>query len=189
MDHGTCEHSILWKNITHKGHEFWQQYSTGSGYALEGTAVFLHDEQPYQLNYRITTDLAWQTLSASIAGWVWKKRLTLQIEADHHHHWWVNEAEVPAVSNCIDIDLNFSPLTNLLPIRRLGLEVGEKAMISAAWLKFPSFNLEPLPQQYERIDTYSYRYSSNNGLFIAELRMDAFGFVSDYPGIWVAETG
>jgi uncharacterized protein len=189
MDHGTFKHSILWKNIAQKGHEFCQLYSTGSGYSLEGSAVFVHDEQPCQLNYRITTDVNWQTLSVSIEGWVGKKRINLQIRADHHHHWWVNEAEVPAVSNCIDIDLHFSPSTKLLPIRRLGLRVGEKAMISAAWLKFPSFSLEPLPQQYERIDTDSYRYSSNNGQFIAELRTDAFGFVSDYPGIWVAERG
>jgi hypothetical protein len=95
--------------------------------------------------------------------------------------------EQPNVVGCTDIDLNFSPSTNLLPIRRLALAVGESADVNAAWLRFPSFKLEQLPQQYLRLDETTYRYESAGGQFVAELQVDLFGFVIDYPGIWRAE--
>lgn len=104
-----------------------------------------------------------------------------------HGNWWLNEAEQPEVAGCTDIDLNFSPSTNLLPIRRLGLEVGEAAEVQAAWLRFPSFQLEPLPQQYRRLDENTYRYESAGGQFVAELKVSPSGLVIDYPGIWQAE--
>ncbi len=88
---------------------------------------------------------------------------------------------------CIDLDLNFSPSTNLLPIRRLALTVGETADVRAAWLRFPSFKLEPLPQQYRRIGETTYRYESAGGQFIADLKVNRSGFVVDYPSIWQAE--
>ena len=76
---------------------------------------------------------------------------------------------------------------NLLPIRRLNLEVGQQAEVRSAWLRFPSFKLEPLSQVYTRLDEFTYRYSSNEGEFVADLTVDEVGFVTDYPGLWEAE--
>ena len=89
----------------------------------------------------------------------------------------------------IDLDLNFSPSTNLLPIRRLGLVVGQEAAVQAAWLRFPSFTLEPLAQRYRRLDATTYRYESAGGEFVTELRVNAAGFVTRYPAYWDAEAG
>jgi uncharacterized protein len=75
----------------------------------------------------------------------------------------------------------------LLPIRRLDLKIGQAATVVAAWLKFPSFALEPLPQVYRRLDEATYRYESSGGEFVADLQVDPSGFVLDYPGIWNAE--
>jgi hypothetical protein len=41
-----------------------------------------------------------------------------------------NGAAVSAVEGCIDIDLKYSPSTNLLPIRRLNLAIGESAEVT-----------------------------------------------------------
>src|SRR5438093_248859 len=83
--------------------------------------------------------------------------------------WTPNGTECPAVAGCVDLDLNFSPSTNLLPIRRLDLPIGGRAAVRAAWLRFPGFTLEPLEQVYHRIDEGTYRYESAGGSFIAEL--------------------
>lgn len=88
------------------------------------------------------------------------------------------------MAGCIDLDLNFSPSTNLLPIRRLGLAIGEEAKVNAAWLRFPGFTLEPLEQLYRRIDRTTYRYESAGGKFVAELRVNTAGFVTHYPNFW-----
>jgi len=101
--------------------------------------------------------------------------------------WWVNGEERPEVARCIDVDLNFSPSTNLLPIRRLDLAIGESAEVKAAWLRFPSFALEPLDQVYRRISADAYRYESAGGSFVRDLQVNAAGFVTDYPDFWTAE--
>jgi hypothetical protein len=111
----------------------------------------------------------------------------LQIKTHPSGRWWLNQVEQPTVTECTDIDLNFSPSTNLLPIRRLGLAVGGAAEVRAAWLRFPSFTLEPLPQIYRRLDADTYRYESAGGQFVADLKVSTSGFVIDYPGIWQAE--
>lgn len=74
--------------------------------------------------------------------------------------------------------LNFSPSTNLLPIRRLNLAIGQGAAVRAAWLRFPSFTLEPLEQVYRRIDPTTYRYESAGGRFVAELQVNDSGLVT-----------
>jgi hypothetical protein len=87
----------------------------------------------------------------------------------------------------MDIDLNFSPSTNVLPIRRCKLGVGKSAVVRAAWLRFPSFALEPLEQSYTRMEHGRYRYESGGGRFVAEVTVDATGMVIDYGDIWSRE--
>jgi hypothetical protein len=179
--------SILWRGFVLPGYEACRLASLDSGWYLEGTAVFSDEQQPCRLNYQVVCNPAWQTLSARVEGWLGNKVIDIQVKTDSSGHWWLNEVEQPNVMGCIDIDLNFSPSTNLLPIRRLNLAVGESAEISAAWLRFPSFTLEPLPQRYRRLDETTYRYESAGGQFVADLKVNRSGFVLNYPGIWQAE--
>jgi hypothetical protein len=122
-----------------------------------------------------------------VEGWLDKTIIGIQIKTEPDRRWWLNDVEQPAVMGCTDIDLNFSPSTNLLPIRRLGLAVGEASDVQAAWLRFPSFKLERLSQQYRRLDENIYRYESAGGQFVTELKVDSSGFVIDYPNLWQAE--
>lgn len=149
--------------------------------------MFSHEQQACRLDYQIVCDAAWRTLSAKVAGWLGNTTLDIRVRADSEGRWWLNEGEQPDVLGCTDIDLNFSPSTNLLPIRRLSLAIGEAADIKAAWLRFPSFKLESLPQQYRRLGQTSYRYESAGGQFVADLKVNRSGFVVDYPGLWKAE--
>jgi len=180
--------SILWRGLALPGHEACRLSSRGSGWRLAGTAVFTHERRACRLNYHIECDAGWRTLSVRVEGWLGDAAVDARIQVEPAGHWRLNGAAQPEVEGCIDLDLNFSPSTNLLPIRRLGLAVGESAEITAAWLRFPSFTLEPLPQRYTRLDEQTYRYESAGGQFTADLKVDPSGFVVDYPGIWLAET-
>jgi len=179
--------SILWQGFILAGHEACQLVSQDSRWQLEGTAVFAYEKQPCRLNYQIICNDTWQTLSAKVEGWLGKTSVGIQIKSNPTQHWWLNEIEQPDIKGCIDIDLNFSPSTNLLPIRRLNLAIGEAAEVKAAWLRFPSFKLEVLTQQYRRLDETTYRYESAGGEFIADLKVNKTGFVLEYPGIWRSE--
>ena len=181
------EQSILWRGIVLLGHEACRLFSQDSHWHLEGTAVFSHEGRPCRLDYQIVCDAAWRTLSASVEGWIGNTVIDIWIRTDPAGGWRLNEVEQPDVMGCIDVDLNFSPSTNLLPIRRLDLALGETAEVKATWLRFPSFKLEPLSQKYQRLDESTYRYESAGGQFVAELKVNRSGFVVDYPGIWQAE--
>lgn len=95
---------------------------------------------------------------------------------------WTNGAEpLPNLRGCEDIDLNISPSTNTLPIRRLGLRIGESAEVSAAWIRFPECVVEPLPQRYTRLAERRYRYESLGSRWTGEFDVDEDGLVVDYP--------
>jgi uncharacterized protein len=179
--------TILWRGLFFPGHESCSLFSPGTEWHLRGTAVFSHEQRPCRLDYQIVCDPAWRTISAKVEGWLHHQLIECRIKTNIDGHWWLNEVEQPDIEGCIDIDLNFSPSTNLLPIRRLGLAIGEVAEVKAAWLRFPSFQLELLPQQYRRLDENTYRYESAGGQFVAELSVNSSGFVIDYPNLWQAE--
>ena len=179
--------TIIWHRLDTSGHESARVFLTKSRWTLTGTAVFVHDRQPCRLDYRLKCDSQWQTLSAKIAGWVGHKVIGVDISVDSEHHWQLNKEQCANVTGCIDLDLNFSPLTNTLPIRRLNLAVGHEARVRAAWLKFPSFKLEPLEQIYRRVKTSKYRYESVGNRFRADLEVDKAGLVIHYPNFWQVE--
>ena len=181
------DQSILWRGLYQPGHEACTVYLLDTRWKLEGTAVFLsEDRRPCRLSYLITCDSSWKTLSGTVSGWVGDHDVNIEISVAALQ-WQLNGVDKPEVNGCIDLDLNFSPSTNLLPIRRLGLEIGQQAEVKAAWLRFPSFELEPLSQVYSRLSESTYRYSSNDGKFVRDLTVNVFGLVTDYPGLWQVE--
>jgi len=177
----------LWRRLDRPGHESARIFSLDSRWHLTGTAVFAHEDQPCRLDYRIACDAEWRTVAAQVAGWVGDETVDLALSVGPDQQWLLNDTEFPLVAGCIDLDLNFSPSTNLLPIRRLNLEIGQEAAVRAAWLRFPSFQLEPLEQTYRRISANTYRYESAGGRFIRDLEVDEAGFVTLYPDFWQAE--
>ncbi|MCI0420241.1 MAG: putative glycolipid-binding domain-containing protein [Acidobacteria bacterium] len=169
------------------GHESARLSAERSCWRLAGTAVFVDDGRPCRLNYSLLCDTNWKTLSGSVDGWVGDEVVAVDLSVDSAGRWRFNGNEAAAVAGCIDLDLNFSPSTNLLPIRRLNLAVGQQAEVKAAWLHFPGFALEPLSQIYRRVSTTTYRYESVGGTFATELQIDEAGFITVYPKVWERE--
>jgi hypothetical protein len=179
--------TILWRRLDRPGHEFGRLASRSDGWQLSGTAVFAHEAQPCQLGYLVTCDSGWRTVLARVKGWVGGREIDIDVSVDAEQRWRLNGADCPAVAGALDIDLGFSPSTNLLPIRRLALEVGEEAEVRAAWLPFPALMFQPLAQVYRREAETSYRYASGGGSFVRLLEVNSTGFVMSYPGLWQAE--
>ncbi len=176
--------SILWRRLDRPGHEAARLFAENSFWHLTGTAVFAHPAmsgQSCRLDYLVVCDASWQTFSGKVAGWVGNETIEIELAVDSARRWQLNGTECREVAGCIDLDLNFSPSTNLLPIRRLGLAIGQEAKVRAAWLRFPGFTLELLEQLYRRIDATTYRYESAGGKFVADLQVNPAGFVTLYP--------
>jgi hypothetical protein len=180
-------YAALWRKLDQPGHESGRLFFAGSCWHLTGTAVFLDEGQPCQLAYHVVCDEEWNTRSGRITGWRGKEAVEVEVLADAGRRWRLNGVECPGVAGCVDLDLNFSPSTNVLPLRRLRLPVGLKTGVRAAWLRFPAFALEPLEQTYCRIDETLYAYESSESGFSVQLRVNADGFISCYPGLWEIE--
>ncbi len=188
MTVGAAISSILWRRLDAPGHEIARLARSEHGWRLTGQALFNNDTQPCSLAYVVVLDESWMTLSAAVSGFVGGDEIDVQIEANAGRVWCLNGSPDPQVEGCLDVDLNFSPATNVLPIRRLDLAVGREAKVGAAWLRFPSFRLEPIQQSYRRTSASTYAYRSASG-FAAELEVDEEGMVTRYGDIWIAEAG
>ncbi len=184
---GMTDACVLWRRLDRPGHESARLRFDQLHWHLAGTAVFAHDRAPCRLDYVVTCDGGWRTVAARVAGWVGDRAVEVDLSVDAALRWRLDGTERPEVAGCIDLDLNFSPSTNLLPIRRLELAIGQAAAVRAAWLRFPSFILEPLEQTYRHTGGATYRYESAGGRFVADLEVNAAGLVTLYPGVWQIE--
>jgi hypothetical protein len=178
---------MLWRRLDSPGHEFCRLSFQDSGWRLAGSAVFSHNKRPCCLDYLLICSSEWETLSGRVAGFVGDETVRIELSVESTRRWRLNGRECPKVAGCIDLDLAFSPSTNMLPIRRLNLAIGQEAEVRAAWLRFPGFTLEPLEQLYRRIDVTTYRYESAGGTFVTELHVNEAGFITLYPDLWQAE--
>jgi uncharacterized protein len=154
---------------------------------FNGTVISVQDGVPSRSFYFLEVNGQWQTQHVRVGHE--NAMLELIVRDGHwftvtHNHQtlYVSEQELPALAGCVDVDLGLTPATNTLPIRRLNLEIGEVATLTAAWVKFPSLEVLPLEQRYERLSEFSYRYSSTN--FAAMLEVDELGLVTRYEGGW-----
>ena len=177
--------SALWRRLDMPGHEAVRIYEGDDGWILDGASVFSYKGKPCRLEYLIECDPDWKTSIVTVDGFVGHEVVAIEIESENGV-WYVNGEEVGDVERAIDIDLNFSPVTNLLPIRRSNLAVGDEAAVRAAWLRFPSFKLETLEQIYTRTGESIYTYRSSTGLEKA-ITVDEFGLVAEYADFWVRE--
>ena len=175
---------VIWKRHDLPGHEVCRILNVDGGWRLIGVSVFFYEGDACRLDYEIDCDQQWITRSTVVNGWVGDRTIRLSIERNNAGQWKVNGEECETVAGCVDIDLNFSPSTNLLPIRRLAFAQDTTSIVRAAWLRFPTFVLEPLEQSYTRIGSRCYRYESSGGQFVANISVDANGLVVDYANLW-----
>jgi uncharacterized protein len=179
---------ILWKRLDLPGHEAAEIRQHRNRWNLTGTAMFVYRRQPCRFDYEIECDMQWGTRDVTVRGQIGEAPLALMLSRDSESAWCANDVEQPEVRGCVDVDLGFSPSTNLLPIRRLNLAIGARADVRAAWVRFPELTLEVLEQSYTRLAELTYLYESAGGTFRRELTVNSDGFVVDYPGLWIDET-
>jgi hypothetical protein len=153
------------------------------GFEFTGLLLQAHHDVPYVVRYRVAVDAAWRTRTVEVELENGGQR-RLAMAADGLGQWSRDGQPVDPVSGCIDVDLEWSPSTNTLPIRRIGLAAGETKSVTAAWVRFPSLEVERLEQSYERLAEGRYRYRS--GRFTADLAVDADGVVLQYGVNWKA---
>jgi uncharacterized protein len=154
-----------------------------NGFELSSLILLAQDELASVVRYRILVDQNWLTKSVTVevdgSG-----RDPLTLRRNTTGQWQRNGETAADLAGLTDVDLEWSPSTNSLPIRRLRLQPDMSATVVAAWVRFPSLAVERLEQSYERLDERRYRYRA--GDFRAELEVDGDGLVTSYGRNWRA---
>jgi len=177
---------IVWRRLDCPGSDSARLEEAETGWKLSGTAIFTSAEGPSKLEYSVNCDSAWRTQSARVSGVASSKEIDVSFSVVECR-WLLNNVECTAVQGCMDIDFDFTPSTNVIPIRRLALSRGAEGVARAAWFRLSSRILEPLTQTYRREGEKIYRYESAAGAFVRRLEVNRAGFVTRYPGLWVAD--
>jgi hypothetical protein len=156
---------------------------SGGGVRAEGTQIGV-DPEPYRLTYALDASDGWVTrrFAVRVAGAGAERSLLL--EHDGAGAWRIDGADVAALDGALDCDLGFSPLTNLMPVRRHGLHErpGEHDFLMA-WVEVPSLEVIAYRQRYAHLAPGRVRFASlevHDG-FTADLELDADGLVVRYP--------
>lgn len=182
MEH---DHTILWRRLDVEGHDSCRVSRREDGWLLEGAAVFLDDGAPAKLDYEVACDEVWRSRRGRVSGWAGNKRIDLLVERTGDI-WFFNGRSVAEISGTNDLDLGFTPATNTNAIRRLNLSIGGRAETVAAWLDPSDWTVKPLAQSYERLASGIFDYRSPDHNYRENLHTDEFGFVRNYPGLWIA---
>ena len=195
-------HALIWQRLDVTGAEH-VTFDDRSGLVARGVAVAA-DPVPYACRYDLMTDDSWATVrfEATVEGAGWLRSVRMERAAGR---WRVTTAEqgdldaalrairraAPPQPGCedpdeldLDVDLAGSPLTNTLPLRRLGLlgaAPGTSRTVTAAWVLLPSLAVVAESQSYTVLGPGRVRYTA--GDFTADLHLDAGGYVTYYPGL------
>jgi uncharacterized protein len=182
MDVPDLVRSLIWQRMDEVSTEYFGLWKDADGWQLRGTVVAALDATPVKIRYGVICDGVWETKAVHIAVRRESAEEPLHFAVGDDGQWATRGGPIPLAGRFADVDISLTPATNTLPIRRLGLEVGESAEVKAMWVGLPSGELEPLAQIYTRIDTNLYQYQS--GSFQANIEVDELGLVTRYADMW-----
>jgi len=144
--------------------------------------------EPYRLDYALATGDEYVTteLQVNARGQGWRR--SLRLVRDQNGGWSANGSREGGLSEAVDCDLAWSPLTNTMPVLRHGLlEGGGPLEFVMAWVSVPDLSIHTSGQRYTFVrregDNSIVRYESSSRDFVAELTFDPDGLVIAYPGI------
>jgi uncharacterized protein len=182
--------SGLWRRVDATGLERFALLQEGGEWTLRGTLLLRHEGRDFEAAYEVRCDESWHTRACDVRLRDGQGEQRLRLTATDGVWTRQDGQEVQSVRGALDVDLQWTPSTNALPIRRLQLGVGaHSGPVTAAWVRFPQLVVEPLAQEYRRLDGRRYRYSSAGGAFTADLEVDDDGLVTRYGRIWERVNG
>ncbi|MDQ3879945.1 MAG: putative glycolipid-binding domain-containing protein [Chloroflexota bacterium] len=174
--------TILWQRHDRAGMDVCTLAVSADGARLAGTVLTSLDERPAEVRYVVEADAGWGTRRVRIGLSIGGERRALTLEADGAGTWLRDGSPLPEAAGILDVDLEVTPATNTLPLRRLALTPGASAAVTALWVRFPSLACERSDQEYAALGGGGFVYRS--GSFAANLDVDADGLVTRYGSIW-----
>lgn len=155
-----------------------------AGFRADSCLILATEAGPATVSYQLRCD-DWRVTALTIRVIDAVSDRTLELRQDTAGHWQANgDRPLPDLDGCTEVDINRSPLTNTLPIRRLGASASASCDLDVAYVSVPELTVHPDRQRYTRLTASPPVYRYQSGSFSAALPVDGDGFVIDYPGLW-----
>jgi hypothetical protein len=178
--------TVLWLTQHAPGAEHVEIHQCPKGYQIHSRMAGSEEGLPVSAGYRLDVDAAWSVIRV-VATWSMAgDSHRLRLQRSPSCEWSDSTGARPDLTGCVDIDIAWTPFTNTLPIRRLGLAIGERRAISVAYIAPPDLTVTPVQQQYTRLATDRWRYEGYPSGFVADLKVDEDGLVVNYPDLFQA---
>ncbi len=177
--------TVRWSDWQGEGLEHCCLLQNSEGLLLEGVVAGTR-EGLYGAHYLVRTDADLRTREVRLT---YVAGSSLHVTADGRGHWhdMIGDAPISSLEGCLDVDIGVTAATNTLPIKRLRLEKEASQNILAAYVPLPS-QIEGsfLPRRAEQrytclVPNRRYLYEGLFRDFSADLEVDEFGLVRDYP--------
>jgi hypothetical protein len=181
----TTSATAFWRRLDVAGRDAARVSQTASGYELFGQSVFLDPRGPAALRYVLDLAPDWSTREGRITGFIGGRAIDTHIV--RAEKGWTFDGKNFGMAEVVDLDLGFTPATNMVQLKRVGLAIGEAADFDVAWLEAGDEKLVRLPQEYRRVSEFDYDYNSPTADYRATIVLAPSGFAADYPGLWEIE--
>lgn len=181
----TSDVSAFWRRLDVPGHDAASVRQTAHGYELFGQSVFLDLRGPTALRYVLALNPDWSTIEGRITGFIGERPVDTHIVRSREG--WTLNGTKQGMAEVVDLDLGFTPATNLLQLKRTSLGVNEVANFDVVWLEAGDEELQRLPQEYRRVSEFEYDYNSPTVNYRATIVLAPSGFAAVYPGLWEIE--
>lgn len=170
--------------------EFCSLEPQDDGVLVHGRIVAHHEDVPALVDYRLDCSPDLRSCRAlELERWLGGERRTLSLRQARPGEWQVDRKPAPWLNGCTDVDIEWTPATNLFPIRRLPDTTGASLNVMAAWVRLPGLAVQAAPQCYERLAPRRCRYTSRDSGFSAEIAHDGHGLPLDYGDVWRSVCG
>jgi len=191
----TVTKTISWTPWSGPGMEklrFRRGHPGDAPYVASAVVLGTADGRPYRLNYKLKLESNWQVRKAVFEISTVDGIATRMLRTDGIGHWRDDTgALLNELNGCLDVDIEATPFTAMLPIRRLKQAAGQQNDISVIYVEVPALAFAAVRQRYSCVEPLKVgiaggRYVKEGpiGEFKAELAVDLDGVVIDYPPLF-----
>jgi hypothetical protein len=155
---------------------------TNEGILAESIIISKGMENP-TTKYTIRCDSLWRVRKLNIRSVETKKEISLK--SDGLGKWFDDLGTINDLNGAFDVDIEVTPFTNTLPIRRLNLKEKQTEEILVVYITVPGLGIFVDRQRYTcLIPNKRYRFEQVDTEFVQDIEVDKFGLVLIYPNLF-----
>jgi uncharacterized protein len=181
-----------WQADRSRGLESARVLLGGGGMRALGRLVRAPLDAPaFTASYRLFVDEDGVLARLSVTSATAERERNLTLNHTEDGYWLLDTGSGGSraeFDGALDVDLQYSPLYNALPIRRLGLHREPiDHELPMVFVSLPTLEVRLASQRYRTVSTLDADRRAvvnfSSGTFAADIVVDADGLVIDYPGV------